>query len=149
MTRIEILKNWVTVILMLVFLFLYALALAGILRPMSDVTVITRLEPIMFIVVGYFLASLGTIQRERTLRDEIKRQSIRADSAQQAKQETETEKRTIEEKMRNACTALDSTLVKLGAPSNPVLSPYGLIPPARFGLAHDVATAVRILNSGG
>ncbi len=133
---------------MLVFLFIYVLMLAGILRPMSDVTVITRLEPIMFLVIGYFLARLPAAHSEQTIREEIKRQSIRAERAEQAKQESETEMRTLEEKMRNARIALDSSLAELRAPGNKLSTRSGLVTPTQhYFPAHDVETAVRILSS--
>jgi hypothetical protein len=104
----EVLKSWVMVLLTLVFVVLYGLALLGKLRPLADASMVTRLEPILFIVIGYYFGRLPGEENELTLKDEIGRQTQRADAAQQAKETALQSREALEEKIRNARTALDN-----------------------------------------
>jgi len=105
----EVLKRWVMVLLTLVFVGLYGLALLGRLRPLADASMVTRLEPILFIIMGYYFGRLPGEENELTLKDEIGRQTQRADAAQHAKETALQTREALEEKIRNASTALDHT----------------------------------------
>lgn len=103
----ETIKNWGMMALSLVFIVLYAAALVGWLRPISDITMIARLEPIIFVFIGYYFARLPAQQNEKTLREEIDRQIKRSDEAQQTKEFAQRELEAMEEKIRNARVALE------------------------------------------
>jgi hypothetical protein len=107
-SRSEVFKSWVMVLLTLVFIVLYGLALLGKLRPLADPSMVTRLEPILFIIIGYYFGRLPGEENELTLKDEIGRQTQRADAAQQAKETALQSREALEEKIRNARTALDN-----------------------------------------
>jgi hypothetical protein len=100
------LKAWVMVTLTLLFVSLYTSALMGWLRPLADVTMITRLEPIIFVITGYYFGRLPGQANEKTLREEVARQRTRTDAAQHAKENAEKEREVIEEKIKNAKIAL-------------------------------------------
>lgn len=102
----DLLKNWMMAALTLIFIFLYAAALFGWLKPLTDITMIARLEPIIFVIIGYYFGRLPAQQNEKTLRDEIKRQEQRADTVQRAKEQISLERETLEEKLKNVKTAL-------------------------------------------
>ncbi len=103
------LRGWVMICVTLIFVSLYAAALFGWLRPLSDVTMITRLEPIIFLIAGYYFGRLPAQSVERTLNQEIIRQAQRTDAMQHAKELAEKERDTIEEKVKNASLALGVT----------------------------------------
>jgi uncharacterized paraquat-inducible protein A len=104
----DALKNWVMVALTLIFVVLYAAALLGWLKPLSDVTIVTRLEPIIFVIIGYFFGRLPTHQNEKTLKEEINRQTQKADAAQHAKEQALQVRESLEEKVKNAKEILTS-----------------------------------------
>jgi hypothetical protein len=103
------LRGWMMICITLIFVSLYAAALFGWLRPLSDVTMITRLEPIIFVIAGYYFGRLPGQSVERALKEEIIRQSKKTDAMQHAKELAEKERDTIEEKAKNASLALGVT----------------------------------------
>jgi len=99
-------RNWLMVLLTLLFVFLYAAAFSGNLDPLKDNTMLLRFEPIIFLFIGYYFGQLPARQSEKTLKDEITRQTQKADAAQYAKEKVQQERETLEEKIKNARTAL-------------------------------------------
>ena len=140
------LKNWVMVTLTLIFVVLYAAALLGWLKPLSDVTMVMRLEPIIFTIIGYYFGRLPAQQNEETLKDEIKRQTDKADSAQISHEQAQQEREALEEKLKNVRTVLsvagtrDSSKTRLEKSVVSDESDAELI-------RHSLKTAVNILNS--
>jgi len=102
----DVLKSWVMVALTLVFVVLYAAALTGWLRPLTDEKMVTRLEPIIFVIFGYYFGRLPGQQNEKTLKDEVGRQTQRADAAEHAKEQAQQAREALEEKVKNAKAAL-------------------------------------------
>ena len=102
----ETLREWLMVLLMLVFVVLYGLALVGTLKPLSDLSMVSRLEPILFVIIGYYFGRLPGQQNEQTLKNEIDRQSKRAEAAQQARETALQSRDALDEKVKNARTAL-------------------------------------------
>ena len=105
-TLSEAIKDWVMVFLTLGFVVLYGLALLGKIRPLADASMVSRLEPIIFVTLGYYFGRLPGQQNEQTLKEEITRQTQRADAAQQAKETALQSREVLEEKLKNARTAL-------------------------------------------
>lgn len=105
----DVLKDWFTVILLLVFVLFYSLAFAGKLDPLKDNSMLLRFEPIIFILVGYYFGCVQTRHGERFFQDEIARQVQRADAAQFAKEKAQQERDALEERMRNARRALKAS----------------------------------------
>jgi hypothetical protein len=108
----EAFKSWVMVLLALVFVVLYGLALIGKLRPLADASMVTRLEPLIFVIIGYYFGRLPGEENEQTLKDEIGRQTQRADAAQQAKETALQSREALDEKIKNARTALDNATIE-------------------------------------
>lgn len=97
----DTLKNWIMVVLTLAFIFLYGAALFGWLKPLTDDTMVLRLEPIIFVVIGYYFGRLPGQQNEKTLEREVSRQTQRADAAQSAKEQALQSSEALEEKLKN------------------------------------------------
>ena len=143
----DVLKGWTMVVLTFVFVLLYGAALFGWIKPMSDVTMITRLEPIIFVIIGYYFGRLPAQQNEKTLKDEISRQTQKADAAQHAKEQAQQSRESLEEKIKNVNAALTSAVPATSALkfAEDVHKTDG--PIKEDGLRHSVGAALRILNS--
>jgi hypothetical protein len=147
----DALKGWVMVVLTLLFVILYAAALIGWLRPLADITMITRLEPIIFVIIGYYFGRLPAQQNEKTLKAEITRQTIKADATQQAKEQAQREREVIEEKIKNAKAVLLQSLPDAlnDGPRAPMSfgGGQGAASDKNGAVHHSIKTAVRILES--
>lgn len=103
-------RNWMMIVLTLIFVVFYAAALLGWLRPLSDVTIVTRLEPIIFVIIGYYFGRMPAQQNEQTLKEEIIRQTQKSDAAQQAKEKANQECEALEEKIKNVVGVLSVSM---------------------------------------
>jgi len=54
----DTLKNWIMVVLTLIFISLYGAALVGWLKPLADEKMVMRLVPIIFVIIGYYFGRL-------------------------------------------------------------------------------------------
>jgi hypothetical protein len=142
----DALKNWIMVVLTLIFVVLYGAALIGWLKPLADEKMVMRLEPIIFVIVGYYFGRLPAQQNEKTLKQEINRQTQRADASQSAKEQALQSGEALEEKIKNVKAALNSghsvTATSFGSD---LFKGSGAVPEER--LRHVVPAALRILNS--
>ena len=141
------LRGWVMIALTLIFVTLYALALTGWLKPLADEKMIVRLEPIIFVIIGYYFGRLPAQHNEGTLKGEIERQTKRADALQQAKEQAQLLAEALEEKVKNTRAALTSAASAFqlkGPPASDLASPAGGRDEALRGAA---AAAINILNS--
>lgn len=102
----EILKDLLMVILMLIFVLLYVAAFTGKFDPFKDNTMLLKLEPIIFILIGYYFGRFPSRQNEQSLKDEIVRQTQKAEAAQHIKEKALQEREILEEKIKNARTVL-------------------------------------------
>ena len=105
-SKSDLLKSWMMVALTLISVFLYAAALIGWLKPLTDTAMVSRLEPIIFVIIGYYFGRLPAQRNEKTLKDEINRQTQKADAAQQIKEKAQQEREVLEEKIKNATVVL-------------------------------------------
>jgi len=141
------LRGWVMVALTLIFVLLYGAALVGWLKPLTDEKAVIRLEPIIFVIIGYYFGRLPAQQTEHTLKGEISRQTQKADAAQHAKEQAQQASEALEEKLKNVRAALAS--------SAPGVAPKDLAeslekssgPVKEEALRQSVAAAINILNS--
>lgn len=108
-------RSWVMVTLSFIFILLYASALTGWLKPLADEKMIIRLEPIIFVIIGYYFGRLPSQQNEDTLKGEINRQMKRADTAQLIKEQAQQAREALEEKVKNAKATLTSTSSEIKA----------------------------------
>lgn len=104
----DALKSWVMVFLTMGFVVLYGLALIGKLKPLADASMVSRIEPIIFVIIGYYFGRLPAQQNESTLKEEISRQTQRADAAQHAKEQVIQAREAAEEKLKSVNAALTS-----------------------------------------
>ena len=135
------LKDWVMLTLTLLFVGLYGAALTGWLRPLTDERMVTRLEPIIFVIIGYYFGRLPAQENERTLKGEIARQRHRADTAQHAKENAQQTREALEEKLKNTKAALTPA-----APAKGLTEAAGATGGAD-PLRSSVSAALNILNS--
>src|SRR5215475_4010142 len=103
------LKNLVMVAIMGAFTLLYAAALTGFIKPFGDEKMVDRLEVIIFVIIGYYFGRLPGQQNEKTLKEEIGRQTQKADAAQYSKEQLQQIRESLEEKIKNVRTALTSS----------------------------------------
>jgi len=108
----EILRDSLMVIVTLIFVLLYAAAFAGKFDPLKDNTLLLRLEPIIFILIGYYFARRPSRQSEQLLKEEITRLTQKTDAAQYAKEKAQLEREVLEEKIKNARAALKMSVSK-------------------------------------
>lgn len=101
------LKSWTMVFVTLGFVVLYGLALIGKLKPLADPSMVSRLEPIIFVFIGYYFGRLPAQPNETTLRNEIARQISRADAAQINRDQIIQSREAAEEKLKSVTAALD------------------------------------------
>ena len=133
------------IFLSIVFIMLYSAGLIGFLRPLSDTTMLARLEPLIFVIFGYYFGRLPGYQNEASLREEIERIATKADAAQRQKELAQTEREWIEEKIRNARIALRSELLKLDSERTGKSGSED--PDGGHARSRAVETAINILNS--
>lgn len=114
-TLSETIKGWLILFLTLVFVVLYGLALLGKLRPLADASMVTRLEPLIFVIIGYYFGRLPGEETEKILKHEINRQILRADAAQSAKETALQSREALDEKIKNARTALNKSTAERGS----------------------------------
>ena len=140
------LRSWVMVTLTIVFLLLYGAALVGWLKPLADEKMVMRLEPIIFVIIGYYFGRLPSQQNESTLKEEIGRQTQRADAAYHAKEQVQQAREALEEKLKNVRVMLTSS--PGWTPKAPAESIDKSGAPAKEeALRQSIAGALNILNS--
>jgi hypothetical protein len=134
------------VVLTLIFIALYGAALIGWLKPLADEKMVMRLEPIIFVIIGYYFGRLPGQQNERTLKQEISRQTQRADASQSAKEQALQLNEALEEKVKNVKAALGSERAAAATISGSDILRSGSVSHDE-GLRYVVGAAMRILNS--
>jgi hypothetical protein len=141
------LKNWVMTILTLVFVFLYLAALIGWLKPLADITMLTRLEPIIFVIIGYYFGRLPSTQNEQTLKDEIDRQTQKTNAAQNIKEQLQREREGLEEKIKSVRIALLSGNPEFSKSLTGVTSDSTVKSAGSGALHYSITTAIRIIDA--
>jgi hypothetical protein len=100
------LRDWVMTALTVAFVLLYGAALLGWLKPLPDERMVASLEPIIFVIIGYYFGRLPAQQNEQSLKGELGRQTQRADAAQHAKEQAQQAREALEEKVKNVKVVL-------------------------------------------
>jgi hypothetical protein len=144
----DALKGWMMVALTLIFVLLYAAALIGWLKPLDNPAMAIRLEPIIFVIIGYYFGRLPAQQNEKTLKNEINRQTQKADAAQQIKEQAVSQREALEEKVRNVKAALVSRSPNISSDMAVGGDKNVMGGSSKNGAAqHSIETAVKILDS--
>jgi hypothetical protein len=141
------LRNWVMTALTAAFTLLYCAALLGWLRPLTDERAAARLEPIIFVIIGYYFGRLPAQQNERTLKGELNRQTQKADAAQHAKEQAQQAREALEEKIKNVRVTLAPSANGAATKELPETADE-MAAPSQFGIWQQrVAVALSILKS--
>lgn len=141
-------RSWIMITLTLIFVLLYGAALIGWLKPLPDENILARLEPIIFIIIGYYVGRLPGQQNETNLKEEINRLVQKANAAQHAKEQAQQARDAMEEKMKNVNAALTSSTASDGPKKEAAENLYGNGSPVKEdALRHSVRAALSILNS--
>jgi hypothetical protein len=143
----DALKSWMMVILTLGFVLLYGAALVGWIKPLSDDKMVARLEPFIFVIIGYYFGRLPSQQTEGTLKDEINRQTQKADAAQHAKEQAQQTREALEEKVKNVRAALSSAAPAGGAKTSAEHFERATGAIKEDALRQSVVAALNIVNS--
>jgi len=140
-TMADALKSWTMVVLTLAFVILYGAALIGWLQPLADEKMVLRLEPIIFVFIGYYFGRLPAQQNENALKDEINRQTQKAEAVQHAKEQAQQAREALDEKVKNVLVVL--------APAGLVKSPVECASTLEKDevVSGSVFAALNILNS--
>jgi hypothetical protein len=112
---INAIGSWMMILLTLAFIALYGVVLFGGFKHLMDDRLISHLEPIIFVVIGYFFGRLPARQTEKTLRQEICRQTMKTEAAQQAKEQILQAREALEEKIKNVRVILVSWAIKVSS----------------------------------
>lgn len=141
------LRNWMMTALTSIFVLLYGAALLGWLRPLPDERAIARLEPIIFVIIGYYFGRLPAQQNEQTLKGELNRQTQKTDAAQHAKEQAQQAREALEEKIKNIRVTLASSAARAAAKEFAGKADEAAAPTQAEVLRQRVANAIDLLNS--
>lgn len=142
-------RTWMMVILTAVFVLLYIGALFGLISGADTpqkLQTLTRIESIVFVIIGYYFGRLPAQATEKTLKGEIERQTQKADQAEEKKSNAEGDKRALQEKVKNAKAALGSTLPEAPQAGLAATLSKTTTPPTD-ALRQSVLAAVNVLES--
>lgn len=142
------LRNWMMTALTTIFVLLYGAVLLGWLKPLPDDRALARLEPIIFVIIGYYFGRLPAQQVEQTLKSELSRQTQKADAAQFAKEQAQQAREGLEEKVKNVRVTLafassaTGTVASFAGKGNDAAAPD-----QTEALRQKMAIATNLLNS--
>ncbi len=138
----DTLKSWMMVILTLIFVLLYAGVFIGWI---TTTDAIKDLQPIIFVIIGYYFGRLPSQQNENSLKEEINRQSTKANAAANAKEKALQEREALEEKIKNVKAALSIGNIEASLTNSESDANKSVV---RNGSAfNSIETALKILSS--
>jgi hypothetical protein len=149
----DALKTWTMIVSAMIFIVLYGAALLGWLSSVTDERMATHLEPIIFVIMGYYFGRLPARHNEKTLKGEINRQTQKADAAQHAKEQTMQAREALEEKVKNVRVTLARSTATASSATGIAAKSATDNPDRPGGAAKDealrqaVAAALNILDS--
>lgn len=105
---LEGVKGWVMVFLSLVFLLLYVLALFSLIPDLTDgkVKLLTHLEAVLFVIIGYYFGRVPGEQNEKTLRGQLSHEKQDAALERQGRATAENETATLRTKLTDVRATL-------------------------------------------
>jgi hypothetical protein len=105
----ETLRSWMMVALTVVFLGIYLGALFGLI-PIAghtpDGPTLARIESVIFVIIGYYFGRLPSQATEKTLKEEVNRQTQKSEQAENAKETAQKENHALHQKVRSTRAAL-------------------------------------------
>jgi hypothetical protein len=107
-------RTWVMVCLTAVFVVLYVLTLFGWISAQepADQSILVRLEPILFAIIGYYFGREPSVRNENRLSSEADEERKRRNVAQDAERAEAVKKARADQTISNTLAALGS-----GAPA--------------------------------
>lgn len=142
-------RTWVIVVLTFIFVALYVAALFGLIHTSAaaDQQTVTRLEAIVFVIIGYYFGRVPAQATEKTLKGEIHRQTGKADAAEADKDAAQRTAQALEEKVKNAKAALGSALPQKEMSADGLAVSLGRTTTNTDTLRQSVIAAARVLES--
>jgi hypothetical protein len=143
-SRLDGVKTGLMALLTLVFVALYVGALFGwISSKTSDPVTVSRLESIIFVIIGYYFGRLPSQANEATLKNEINRQAGKTDQAERVKDVAQQDKAALQQKVQSATVILSPSV------QDSMVSATGVggIPPELQDPKVATAAALRVLTS--
>jgi hypothetical protein len=142
-------RTWVMVGLTFIFVTLYVAALVGLIHSpaVADQQTVTRLESIVFVIIGYYFGRLPAQATEKTLKGEIQRQTEKADTAEERKGAAQQTAQALEEKIKNTKAVLGSGAPREGISSDGLAVSLGKTSTNADALRQCVIAAARVLES--
>jgi hypothetical protein len=102
----EDVKTWVIVVLTFVFIALYVGEFAGVVPAPKDLGAVARLEPIIFVIIGYYFGRLPSAQNEKNLKDQVKQKSDEADAVKKDRDDAVAQAAKAVQKLKDVDAAL-------------------------------------------
>lgn len=125
------LKSWTMAVVTLVFVALYALSIAGIGNLTSHA--LKDLQPIVFVIIGYYFGRLPSQPVENALQEQIRSQGTREDAARSAERTAVADTAAFEERMKAAMAILKTEQSRISSEASE-MSPAV------------IETAIKVLN---
>lgn len=64
-------KDWIVVLLTILFVVLYVLALTGVLQPPSNDKLVVQIAPIISVIIGYYFGRMPGEKNEQALQQQV------------------------------------------------------------------------------
>ena len=148
-TMQETMRSWVMMVLTFLFVLIYIGALAGLIpspNTKQDPQTLSRIESIVFVIIGYYFGRLPAQATEQSLKEQVNHQTGKADQAEQDKTAALQDKQGLLEKVKNAKAALSAAMPEAqteGLSAN--LSKAS--PTSADALRHSMVAAAKVLES--
>ncbi len=139
-------KKIVIVVLTAVFVVLYVLAIVGNGWNPND-SAVRLLQPIVYVIIGYFFGRMPSEANEKAQRAETDRQAGNAKAAREAEQSAVTKQAALKTKIRGAQALLGSPDLGIGGTQSDLAAKLsqGKADPSD-ALRHTVAAALQLLE---
>ncbi len=139
-------KKIVVVALTALFVVLYVLAIVGNRWSPND-SAVRLLQPIVYVIIGYFFGRMPSEANEKAQRAETDRQAGNANAAREAERAGATKQARLETKIRGAQALLSSPDLGIGGTQSEFAAKLsqGKADPSD-ALRHTVAAALQLLE---
>jgi len=94
--------RWPFVAFALIFISFYAAVLMGWLRPIADMSMLSRLEPIIFVIIGFYFGRSPSVENENVLQEQKANETRRAEIAIKEREDLKKDFEVLSEKLKSA-----------------------------------------------
>lgn len=141
------LKSWTMVVLTLAFVLLYWADLTSWLKPLTDEKMVLRLEPIIFVIIGYYIGPPAGPAKREDSQGRDRPANTKSRRRQNAKEQALQTREGVEEKLKNVSAALTSAAPSRSATAFAEDISKSGGPIKEEGLRYSIGAALKILNS--